>query len=205
MTYVYWTVHRCDNWRIWDQLDVTSYYFISLLLCSTCFGHSYIHHQKPATSRLKPATRKLPQPNHTETSTNIETRTHDHCGDTIEKSQAPDDGCINVRNMLSIEEVKWNLITRDIKLVSYSPTRNSITVPWNKTRNRSELSKLQVACRSRQSYPRSPKLQHTKLLNSHLSSFIDTGPAVFTNTHNRWNPGKKSFASMICCCSYRHY
>ena len=28
------------------------------------------------------------------------------CGDTTEKSQAPDDGCINVRNMLSIEEVK---------------------------------------------------------------------------------------------------
>jgi len=36
----------------------------------------------------------------------IETRTHNQCGDTIEKSQAPDDGCINVRNMLSIEEVK---------------------------------------------------------------------------------------------------
>ena len=43
---------------------------------------------------------------HTETPTNIETRTHDQCGDTTEKSQAPDDGCINVRNMLSIEEVK---------------------------------------------------------------------------------------------------
>jgi len=28
------------------------------------------------------------------------------CGDTIEKSQAPDDGCINVRNMLGIEEEK---------------------------------------------------------------------------------------------------
>jgi len=27
-------------------------------------------------------------------------------GGTIEKLQAPDDGCINVRNMLSIEEVK---------------------------------------------------------------------------------------------------
>ena len=40
------------------------------------------------------------------TPTHIETRTHDQCGDTIEKSQAPDDGCINVRNMLSIEEVK---------------------------------------------------------------------------------------------------
>jgi len=43
---------------------------------------------------------------HTETPTHIEIRTHDQCGDTIEKSQAPDDGCINVRNMLSIEEVK---------------------------------------------------------------------------------------------------
>ena len=31
---------------------------------------------------------------------------HNQCGDTIEKSQAPDDGCINVRNMLSIKEVK---------------------------------------------------------------------------------------------------
>ena len=30
----------------------------------------------------------------------------DQCGDTIEKSQASDDGCINVRNMLIIEEVK---------------------------------------------------------------------------------------------------
>jgi len=33
-------------------------------------------------------------------------RTHNQYGDTTEKSQAPDDGCINVRNMLSIEEVK---------------------------------------------------------------------------------------------------
>jgi hypothetical protein len=31
---------------------------------------------------------------------------HDQCGDKIEKSQAPDDGCINVRTMLSTEEVK---------------------------------------------------------------------------------------------------
>jgi len=43
---------------------------------------------------------------HTKTPTHIETRTHNQCGDTIEKSQAPDDGCINVCNMLSIEEVK---------------------------------------------------------------------------------------------------
>ena len=47
---------------------------------------------------------------HTETPTHIETRTHNQCGDTIEKSQAPDDGCINVRNMLSIKksEIKLN-------------------------------------------------------------------------------------------------
>ena len=48
----------------------------------------------------------LPQTSHTETPTHIETRTHDQCGDTIEKTQAPDDRCINVRNMMSIEEVK---------------------------------------------------------------------------------------------------
>jgi len=55
---------------------------------------------------VKPATRIPPQQSHIETPTHIETRTHNQCGDTIEKSQAPDDGCINVRNMLSIEEVK---------------------------------------------------------------------------------------------------
>jgi len=55
---------------------------------------------------LQPATRIPPQPSHIETPTHIETRTHDQCDDSIEKSQAPDDGCINVRNMLSIEEVK---------------------------------------------------------------------------------------------------
>ena len=52
------------------------------------------------------ATRIPPQPSHTETPTHIETRTHNQRGYTIEKLQAPDDGYINVRNMLSIEEVK---------------------------------------------------------------------------------------------------
>ena len=36
----------------------------------------------------------------------LQPATHDQCGDIIEKSQAPGDGCINVRNLLSIEEVK---------------------------------------------------------------------------------------------------
>jgi len=43
---------------------------------------------------------------HYETPSHIETRTHNQCGDTIENSQAPDNGRINVRNMLSIEEMK---------------------------------------------------------------------------------------------------
>ena len=59
-----------------------------------------------AEAQFRPATRVPPQPSHTETPTHIETRTHNQCGDKIEKSQAPDDGCINVRNMLSTEEVK---------------------------------------------------------------------------------------------------
>jgi len=32
-------VHHCDSLRIKDQLDTTCY-FISLLMCSTCFGHN---------------------------------------------------------------------------------------------------------------------------------------------------------------------
>jgi len=56
--------------------------------------------------RLQPATRIPPQHSHTETPTHIETRTHNQCGDTIEKSQAPDDGCINIRNVMITEEVK---------------------------------------------------------------------------------------------------
>jgi len=56
--------------------------------------------------KLQPAIRIPHQPSHTETPTHIEIRTPDQCGDAIEKSQAPDDGCINVRNMLSIEEMK---------------------------------------------------------------------------------------------------
>jgi len=46
-------------------------------------GFSLLHGYHP-----NPATLKLP--------THVKMRTQDQCGDTIEKSQAPDDGCINV-------------------------------------------------------------------------------------------------------------
>jgi len=39
------------NWRIKYQLDAT-YYFIVLLIGSTCFGHYYAHHQDLATMML---------------------------------------------------------------------------------------------------------------------------------------------------------
>jgi len=50
---------------------------------------------------FQPATPIPRQPNHTETPTHIGPRTHDQCGNSTAQSQAPDDGYINVRNMLS--------------------------------------------------------------------------------------------------------
>jgi len=47
---VYWTVHRCDNWRIKNQPDAI--YFIVLLIGSKCFGHYCAHHQGLTTMML---------------------------------------------------------------------------------------------------------------------------------------------------------
>ena len=66
-------------WLVWSGIRVAG--------CSS-LPHGY-HHNQP-----------------TGTPTHIETIIHNQCGDTIEKSQVPYDGFINVRNMLSIEEVK---------------------------------------------------------------------------------------------------
>jgi len=50
---------------------------------------------------LQDATRLALQTNHTQTSTHIEPRKIDQCGNSTEYSQAPNDRYINVRNMLS--------------------------------------------------------------------------------------------------------
>ena len=76
------------------------------VLVSLCVGVSMWLLEVVSGGRLKPETRIPPQHSHTETPTQIETRTHNQCGDRIEKLQAPDNGCFNVRNMLSTEEVK---------------------------------------------------------------------------------------------------
>jgi len=44
-----------------------------------------------------------PQPNHTVTPTHIEPEQYNPWNNSTNKSQAPDDGCINIRNMLSIK------------------------------------------------------------------------------------------------------
>ena len=57
----------------------------------TCFSLLHGYHPNPATPKLQHTSKQ-------EHTTNVVI--------TIEKSQAPDDGCIKVRNMLIIEEVK---------------------------------------------------------------------------------------------------
>jgi len=52
--------------------------------------------------RHQPATRLPLQHNHTESPTHIEARTIDRCGNSTAQSHVPDDGYINVRNVLSI-------------------------------------------------------------------------------------------------------
>ena len=44
-----------------------------------------------------------PQPNHTVTPTHIEPEQYNPWNNSKSKSQAPEDGCTNIRNMLSIK------------------------------------------------------------------------------------------------------
>ena len=52
---------------------------------------AYGHHTTP------------PQPNHNVTPTPIEPEQYNPWNNSTNKSQAPEDGCINIRNMLSIK------------------------------------------------------------------------------------------------------
>ena len=104
-SYVYWTVHHCDSWRIKDQLDVTCY-FISLLMCSTCvagFSLQYGYHST--------------QPHRTSNTH----RTKNYTTSVVIQQ--------NSRKLLMMDILmsetcwahkKWNKIASDIKLVFYS-------------------------------------------------------------------------------------
>ena len=82
-----------------------NYHIDRIVLGSMSVGVSLWMFGVVSVFQTSTATRIPPQPA-TPKLQHIETRTHNQCGDTIEKSQAADNGCINVRNMLSIEEVK---------------------------------------------------------------------------------------------------
>jgi hypothetical protein len=71
-----------------------------------------------------------PQPNHNVTPTHIVPEQYNPWNNSKNKSQAPEDGCINIRNLLII---KWgNKKASDIKLVSlYSSMGLLNEVGWN--------------------------------------------------------------------------
>ena len=127
LLYVYWTVHRLNNWIKNDQLDVT------------CFVTSLFNaqHVSDVNTSILRSLRLIcwvisrivllwfdvcwcyvvvwlwwcgirmqatpPQPNHNVTPTHIEPEQYNPWNNSTNKSQAPQDGCINIRNMLSIK------------------------------------------------------------------------------------------------------
>jgi hypothetical protein len=71
----------------------------------------------------------VPQPNHTVTQTHIEREQYNPLNNSTNKSQDPEDGCTNTRNMLSIKY--WNKKASDIKLVCLYLTTNKQNIPTN--------------------------------------------------------------------------
>ena len=93
-SYVYWTVHHLDSWIKRDQLDITCF-IISL------FNAQHVSDVNTCFSLHTDTTPH--QPNHNITPTHIEPEQYNPWNNLTNKSQAPEDGCINIRNMLSIK------------------------------------------------------------------------------------------------------
>jgi len=83
------------------DFSVVSPHWLRVLI-STCDGFSVWMVGVVSVWKVETAL----QPSTHRNSSHVEIRTRNQCGDTTEKSQALDDGCINARNMMSIEEVK---------------------------------------------------------------------------------------------------
>ena len=79
-TFILRDKHQIKSWRIKNQTDVT-----------ILFHFLYTQDSKPTTPKLQ----------HTSNQ-----EQYDQCDNSTEQSQAPDDGYINVRNMLNAQEVK---------------------------------------------------------------------------------------------------
>ena len=109
---VYWTVHRCNSWRMKDQLDVTCY-FISLIMCSTykLQQGDKIHHTKHTTTHRK-VTLMLKHPSLQNKTTDVVI--HQHSRKLLKMDI--------LMSETSWAHKKWNKIARDIKLVFHSST-----------------------------------------------------------------------------------
>jgi len=70
-----------------------------------------------------------PQPSHNVTITHIEPEQYNQRNNSTNKSQSPEDGCINIQNMLSSKQ--WNNKASDIKLVSLYSTIKMMHGPIN--------------------------------------------------------------------------
>ena len=86
------------------DFSVVSPHWLRVLI-STCVGVSAWLVGVVSVLQSKACNTDTTPTSHAETPTHIETRTNNQCGDTTERSQAPDDGCINIGNTLSIEEI----------------------------------------------------------------------------------------------------
>ena len=69
------------------------------------------------------------QPNHNVTPTHIEPEQYNPWNNSTNKTQAPEDGCINIRNTSSI--IQWNNKASDIKLVPFYSTIKMMHGPIN--------------------------------------------------------------------------
>ena len=108
-TYLYWTVHHLDSWVKRDQLLSLALLFLYLMLnmfrvlilpfSGACdlfvelFHGLYCLHTDTTP----------PQPNHNVTPTHNEPEQYNPWNNSTNKPQTPEDGCINIRNMLSIK------------------------------------------------------------------------------------------------------
>ena len=144
--YVYWNVHHLDSSVKRDQLDVTCFIistfntqhvsdvntsilrnlrlicwvisWVVLLRFDMCWCYVVVWLWWCGFSLRTDTT--PPQPNNNVTPTHIDPEQYNPWNNSTHKSQAPEDGCINIRNMLSI---KWrNNKASDIKLVSLYST-----------------------------------------------------------------------------------
>ena len=128
-SYVYRTVHHLDSWIKRDQLDVTCFIislfnaqhvsdvntsilrslqlicwvisWVVLLWFDVCWFYVVVCLWWCGTRMQVEAL--VPQSNHNVTPTHIEPEQYNPWNNSTNKSQAPEDGCINIRYMLSIK------------------------------------------------------------------------------------------------------